>query len=298
MRWPFHTPPQAVLDEVVTSGLDILLVVAVSTAAWLTIRRTIRAVIHRSDDFGSNDRAARIKTVGTLLQSIAGYGIAFVALLTVLSHLGVNTTALVTAAGVFSIAVGLGARVFISDVIGGFFIILENQFSVGDLVTLGAGPAVSVADGVEPLTVEGIGIRTSRFRDADGRLVIVGNSGITSVINHSRGPLSVRVDLLLKLETPLDDIARMADAASSSLSPELWEALPAFARLMEAPEGRLKARVLGVAAEGMRPQAEAELRAALQQVFLPHLAGAAAAAASDAAATPSDGEARAGEDFP
>jgi small conductance mechanosensitive channel len=273
MRWPFHTPPEAVLDKAVTSGLDILLVIVVSTAAWLLVRRTLRAVIAREYPEEAGDRAARIRTVGTLIQSIAGYAIAFVALLTILSHLGVNTTALVTAAGVFSVAVGLGSRAFISDVIGGFFIVLEHQFGVGDLVTLGAGPGVMAADNVEPLLVEAIGIRTSRFRDADGRLVIVGNGSITSVVNHSRGPLRVRADLLLRLETPRREIDRLSGVVSASLDPALWKERPAFVGFLDAPEGKLKARIAGVAVEGRRLEAERELRAALHEAFLPWLAG-------------------------
>lgn len=273
MRWPFHTPPEAVLDRAVTSGLDILLVIVVSTSAWLFVRRALRAVIARGYSEEAGDRAARIRTVGTLLQSIAGYAIAFVALLTILSHLGVNTTALVTAAGVFSVAVGLGSRAFISDVIGGFFIVLEHQFGVGDLVTLGGGPGVMAQDNVEPLQVEAIGIRTSRFRDADGRLVVVGNGSITSVINHSRGPLRVRVDLLLKLETPLTEIVRLTGVVSATADGTVWREKPVFAGLLDAPEGRLKARICGVAAEGRRLEAERELRAALHEAFLPWLAG-------------------------
>lgn len=256
MKWPFQSDPRAVLEVVANRGLHLLALLIIAFLAKLVVRRAISASFDRiSANSDDPARAARLKTLGGLLSSTIGYSIFFVALLMVLGEFGLDTKAVLTTAGVFGVAIGFGSQKLVRDVIGGFFILLENHFSVGETVTLG-GPAVT---GV----VEEMGLRVTRLRDESGALILVGNADITSVTNHSRGPLKVSVDVLLPEGTDLAEFRERAAKAIAGLSPDNWSALPQVLGLLEAPEARLKVRVSGLAMVGCRVQAEMELRSAL-----------------------------------
>lgn len=256
MNWPFETSPRAVLEIVANRGLHILGVVLFAIVVRAIVRRAVvGSFSHLAETSEDLARAARLRTLGGLVSSTARYAVVFVALLMVLTEFGVDTKAVVTAAGVFGIAIGLGAQKLVRDVIGGFFILLENQFSVGETVTLG-GPAVT---GV----VEEMGLRVTRLRDDIGRLVIVGNADITSVTNHSRGPLLVVVDVLLPRDVALDTVRGQVNAAARSLDERDWAMRPSVRGIVDAPESRVKVRVSGQAADGRRDEAEMALRVAL-----------------------------------
>jgi small conductance mechanosensitive channel len=256
MKWPFATDPRAVLEVIADRGFHLFALLVFALGARLVVGRAVRASFGRIAS-GTDDaaRSARLNTLGGLLSSAIGYAIFFVALLMVLGEFGLDTKAVLTTAGVFGVAVGLGSQKLVRDVIGGFFILLENQFSVGETVTLG-GPAVS---GV----VEEMGLRVTRLRDASGALVLVGNADITCVTNHSRGPGVVNVDVLLPEDADLKRFEEQAAKAIAGLPPENWTSSPRVLGLMDAPEAKVKVRVSGEAAIGRRTEAEIDLRAAL-----------------------------------
>lgn len=259
MKWPFATDPRAVLEMIANRGLHLFALLVIAVIARLVVRRAVLVSFNRIAA-GSEDpvRAARLKTLGGLLSSAIGYVIFVIALLMVLSEFGLDTKAVLTTAGVFGVAIGFGSQKLVRDVIGGFFILLENQFSVGETVTLG-GPAVT---GV----VEEMGLRVTRLRDPLGALIIVGNADITSVSNHSRGPLAVNVDVMLPDDADLGKYRQQAEKDISGLSAENWVAPPRVLGLVDSPEAHLKVRVSGQAAVGRRMEAEIELREALHGV--------------------------------
>lgn len=111
-----------------------------------------------------------------------------------LSILGVPVSSLLAGAGLAGVAIGLGAQGFLTDVVNGFFILLENQFEVGDSVVIG--------------TVEGnissVGIRTTQIRGFDGTLHFIPNRNITVVSNKSRGDMRVQIDIPIYAHTDLE----------------------------------------------------------------------------------------------
>ncbi|HEY3415026.1 MAG TPA: mechanosensitive ion channel domain-containing protein [Armatimonadota bacterium] len=259
MRWPFESSPKAVLEIVTGRGLHIFVVFVFAFVLNALLRRAILAGIERATGAADDAvRSARLRTLGGLASKASGLVIFFVASLMVLGEFGVDTKAVVTATGVFGVAIALGSQKLVRDVIGGFFILVENQFSVGETVTLG-GPA---ATGV----VEDMGLRVTRLRDDVGRLVIVGNADITSVTNHSRGPLTVVVDILLPED--VDVPARQAAMAKTvaALPQDDWAEAPRVLGLVDPPAGMVKIRVSGRAVPGRQNDAERQIRAALQGV--------------------------------
>ena len=116
------------------------------------------------------------ETVGHLLLSVIKYGGAFAALFYSLYMLGMDTTSLLTSAGIFSLVIGLGAQSLIKDILAGIFIVFEGEFRVGDIVTIGDYRG-QVLD---------IGLRTTKVMNAANNIKIFNNSEISGVLNMTK----------------------------------------------------------------------------------------------------------------
>jgi len=160
------------------SGPKTLLIAAV---AFLTVRTVAIAVKRFEHDvnFGTGldalERAKRARTLGTVLTNITTALVMVVATLMILNEFGVNTSAAVTGAGVVGVALGFGAQTLVRDLIGGFFLILENQVRVGDVVAI---------NGIGGL-VEAINLRTTILRDEEGTVHVIPNGAINTLANRS-----------------------------------------------------------------------------------------------------------------
>jgi len=133
----------------------------------------------------SDVRARQIRTLASVISSIGELVIAFVATLMVLDRLGLNLGPLLASAGVAGLAIGFGAQTLVHDFINGFFILLENQYDIGDIIRIA---------GVKG-TVEDMTLRRTVLRDDDGTVHIVPNSQVTIVSNTTRdwSQLTMRV---------------------------------------------------------------------------------------------------------
>ncbi|GAC1418878.1 MAG: hypothetical protein NVSMB62_11030 [Acidobacteriaceae bacterium] len=121
-------------------------------------------------------RASQVRTVASILRATAYGVIGFIVLLHALSLFNINTTSLLASAGVVGVGIGLGAQSLFKDMLNGIFILVENQFNVGDTVKV-----ASLAGTVEDLT-----LRMTTLRDGDGTLYFIPNSQIATVSNFSR----------------------------------------------------------------------------------------------------------------
>lgn len=251
--------PSAYQAVLLSAGYRVaacLLIILVALVVRNIVRRAVRAAVNTAVGTGDEaGRAARLKTLGGLATSAASYAILFLAALMVLDQLGVDTRAVLTTAGVLGVAVGLGSQKLVRDVIGGFFILLENQFSVSEVVTLGGAGVTG--------TVQEMGLRVTKLRDGDGRLVMAGNGDITVVTNHSRGPLVINVDVVLAEDADMAVVNDAVTVAAGTLEAEDWADAPKALGLVEPPEGKIKVRVSGRAQPGRRDAAEMALRGAL-----------------------------------
>ena len=169
----FMNPDTGVMffDKVIGYVPAILRCIQLLTIVMLV--KTIAVVIIKK----SVPKSQRGITVGTLIISIINWLTTIVTLIIILSYFGVNTTALITGAGVLTLVVGLGMQSLIADIVAGLFIVFENEFNVGDIVTI---------DGFRGEVVE-IGIRTTKLK-ALGNIKIINNSEIKGVLNQSVEP--------------------------------------------------------------------------------------------------------------
>ncbi len=136
-------------------------------------------------------RAQQIQTLASVLTSVGVFVILFVAALMVLPLLGLNLGPLLASAGIAGLAIGFGAQTLVHDFINGFFILLENQYDIGDNIRIA---------GVKG-TVEDMSLRRTVLRDDDGTVHIVPNSEIKLVSNATRdwSQLTLRVAVASRL---------------------------------------------------------------------------------------------------
>ena len=151
-----------------------------------TVTLTESAIAQRlagADGTTRNDRLlierhrARTNAVAGLLISTGTFVIVVIAALFGLAQLGLDVTPLIASAGVVGIAIGFGAQTIVRDFLSGVFMILESQYGVGDVIT------INTITG----TVEDVGLRVTRIRDADGTLWYVTNGSVTALGNQSQG---------------------------------------------------------------------------------------------------------------
>src|SRR4051812_16091417 len=130
-------------------------------------------------------RTQRAETIGAVLRSIVTIVIWSIAVLTVLEILGINLGPLIAGAGIAGLALGFGAQSLVKDFLSGMFMLMEDQFGVGDVIDTGvagvAGGATTVTG-----TVEGVSLRTTRLRDVDGVVWHVPNGSIPRIGNKSQ----------------------------------------------------------------------------------------------------------------
>lgn len=152
-------------------------------------------------------REQQTRTLAGVVYSAASKVVWFVALLTALDKIGVNPTPALTVAGLASVAVGFGAQNLVRDVITGFYIVLEDQYAMGDTIQVG-----DTTGRVEHLT-----LRRTVLRDARGALVTIANGEIRSVSNLSRDWSQAFVDVPVAPEISLDKTMQALEAASAGM---------------------------------------------------------------------------------
>src|SRR5438874_2485375 len=178
--------------------LPKLLVVVIGAVILIRLLRAITRKIaslhaHR---LPSGIRAEQVRTLAAVITSVGVFVIVFVAVLEVLSILGLNLGPLLASAGIAGLAIGFGAQTLVHDVINGFFILLENQYDIGDVVRIA---------GVRG-TVESMTLRRTVLRDADGALHSVPNSQINVVSNLTRDWAQVTLHVAVAYNEPSEKV--------------------------------------------------------------------------------------------
>ena len=143
------------------------------------------------------ERAKRARTLGSVINKVVTIALSGVALLMVLTAIGLNIAPVLTGAGILGLAVGFGAQTLVRDVISGFFLILEDQVRVGD---------VAAINGTAGL-VEAINLRTIVLRDGEGTVHVFPNGSITTLANRSKDFSYYVIDLGISYREDPDRVA-------------------------------------------------------------------------------------------
>jgi moderate conductance mechanosensitive channel len=171
-------------------------------------RRTGLALLDSSDEVPSARRIQRAQTIGIVLRSVVSFAIWTIALLMCLGELGINIAPIVAGAGVIGVALGFGAQTIVRDFLSGLFMLIEEQYGVGDVID--AGDAIG--------TVEAVSLRTTRLRDFDGVVWHVPNGEIKRLGNQSQQWSRAVVDVPVAYETDIPT----ATGVIKQVADELW----------------------------------------------------------------------------
>lgn len=192
-------------------GLVEILIIGATALAYRLIPAMLRRVPVGSGEFSRE--TVRATTLKSVLESVLRVLIVVVGVLFALSNLGLNITALLAGAGVVGLGISLAAQNLIRDVLNGFFILLEDQYGVGDVVTVG-----TLSGGVERFN-----LRITVLRDLEGRVHFIPNSTIQQVTVASRDWARAVVDVQVAYETPVDSALEVVKSeAEAFYADESW----------------------------------------------------------------------------
>ncbi|HFI0405150.1 TPA: mechanosensitive ion channel family protein [Streptococcus suis] len=194
----------ALLTAFINKTLSLVLLFLAFYIVKKLAKASVKKVLVPSLKVSTQD-IGRQKTISRLVESMLNYLLYFILIYSILTILGLPVSSLFAGAGIAGVAIGLGAQGFLSDLINGFFILLERQFDVGDVVKLTNGP-ITISG-----TIVSMGIRTTQVRDADGTLHFIPNRNILVVSNQSRGDMRAQVDIPLKFNSDLEQVGRVIE---------------------------------------------------------------------------------------
>lgn len=251
-----------------TLKISGILVVAL-LAAWavrLAVEAAVRHLLERraldEGQLTADDLERRVKTLQRLAVRISSALIGLIALLMILDQFGISIGPAIAGLGVVGIAVGFGAQTLIRDWLAGVFIILENQYSAGDVVRL------SGVDGM----VEDFSLRRTTLRDLDGTVHTVPNGAITVASNMTRGWARVNLDISVAYDTDIDRASAIIDDVGRSLTedPEWRERViepPAVKRVNAFGDSAVTLKVLGQVRPAEQWAVAGELRKRILAAF-------------------------------
>ncbi len=200
-----------------------LLVVALVVIGTFVILKIIDSFIGRqlnSEKIKEKGSYNRIVTVTNLIRRIIKVILIFIGVTIVMSVFNISIAPIIATLGVFSLAIGVGAQSLVKDFINGFFIIFEDQYSVGDLVKI---------DDIEGV-VEDLGLRVTKIRDFDKILHIIPNSNISIISNKERANVRTKIEFYLDNSCDPDFVEEKIKAAIEKyrdhedmvIGPNLW----------------------------------------------------------------------------
>ena len=194
----------------VRNGLPKLLVILIGTIVLIRLLRLITAKVAnltRNEQLSTHVRVQQVRTLVSVVNSVGTVVIFFIALLEILKLFNISIEPLLASAGIVGLAIGFGAQTVVKDVITGFFILLENQYDLGDTITIA---------GVSG-TVEDLSLRRTLLRDANGTVHSVPNSEIKIVSNLTRDWSQVSLTVAVDYSEPSDQVIKLLQEIGDEL---------------------------------------------------------------------------------
>jgi len=256
-----------VTDWLVTHGLRIVVIVAVIAVIVAVFRAVVPQVVEatvRRQMTGrpEEETSKRAKTLVNAVLRTTEVVLAVIALLMVLPELSVNIGALLAGVGIAGIAIGFGAQTLVRDTLNGLFILIENQFGIGDVVTVAGVTG----------RVEEVNLRRTVLRDLDGTVHSVPNSEIRVASNYTREWSGVNMNVTVAYDADLDKVTEVIDAVGRELAADkayksLITDAPHVVRVDAFKDSGVSLKVLGVTKPMRQWEVMGELRRRLKKAF-------------------------------
>lgn len=188
-----------VIGPIVIIGLFILI--------YMILKNIIKNIAHKK--IGVNNK--RKKTLMSLFNNMIKYFFIFLAIIMILNIYGINTTAFVTSLGIVGIVTGLAIQDILKDFLSGITIIVENQYAVGDVVTINGFKG----------EVTSLGIKTTKIKSSLGEIKFIANRNIVEVTNHSLSNALAIVDITLPNLKDIDQLETVLETLATRLNKEI-----------------------------------------------------------------------------
>jgi moderate conductance mechanosensitive channel len=239
-----------------------LLVVALTVVLLLVAYRIVVGLIRRLPTLRPGAEVVRVRTLSSLLVSVARWALGFVIVVVALRELGVDVGAIVVSAGVVGIGIGLGAQSLIRDVITGVFLLFEDLIHVGDVVQIGSVTG----------TVESTGLRVATVRLDDGALRVIPNGQLTEFANYSLGGAQAIVDVPVAREVPVGKALAVLDEVGAEWAGAVRTSVdrPEAQGIIGWSGGDSLLRLTAHVAPERRQATEQELRRRIKEAFDRH----------------------------
>lgn len=254
------------------SGLKVLLIVVVTLLVFKVVRGLLGRLERRLavEDSESGRNLLRSTTLVSVLRSLFSATVWLISGMMILGELGVEVGPLLTAAGIVGVALGFGAQSLVRDFVSGFFVLLEDQYRVGDAVE------ISIVDGVLVKgTVERFSLRSTALRESDGSLHHGSNGVVQVVSNRSAGWSQAILDIGIAYNQDLDEVKQALKeagdrlAADEELGPHISEH-PEILGVEELGESRVTVRVVARTLPGKQKEVERAFRQHIKETFEEH----------------------------
>lgn len=177
-----------ILSYYIMTAVKVVVVIAIGRISISIFNRIIMNFFKLYPKFKKDEKKST--TLSGILKSMVKYTVYVIMIISVLNVLNIPTAPLLATAGLGGLAVGFGAQSLVKDVFTGFFILFEDQYGVGDYVTIGGMTG----------TIEDIGLRITKIREYNGNLHIIPNGEVKTVTNHSRGDSLAIIDIGIAYE--------------------------------------------------------------------------------------------------
>ena len=243
-RWTGSEAWAEAADKLLDTPARILLIVLIALVVNRLVRRAIKRLVARIADPAAHEKlqnlrrraaaslldtgsyslrsSARAQTLGLVLRSVASAVIWAIAATMVLGELGINLGPLIAGAGIAGVAIGFGAQTLVKDFLSGIFMLVEDQYGVGDIIDVGEATG----------TVEAVTLRTTRLRDVEGTVWHVPNGTIARVGNMSQQWARALLDIDVAYGTDVEE----AQTVIKRVADELWRDPRWRFKVLEEPE--------------------------------------------------------------
>ncbi len=257
---------EKIIPWLFSGGVKIALILAAFFVFYFLEGKFIRKIITkviRPEKFESPEaEKKREDTLIKILNGVIKAVILVIAAMMVLDELGIDTKPIIAGAGVVGVAFGFGGQYLIRDLISGIFIFLENQYRIGDVIT------VSEVTGV----VEDVNLRVTVLRDLDGTLYHIPNGEIKQTANLSKDYARINLDIGVSYSAKLDKVIRVVNKVGEEMKKEKkWEKIlveaPQFLRVDKFDESAIILKILGKTKPMEQWDATGELRKRIKIAF-------------------------------
>ena len=248
------------------SGLQILLLLVIGFVIYKfskpVIKRAIKKAVTGNPSLTAEEEYRREDTLIRIINGTIRISIIIFIFLMILSEFGINIAPLIAGAGVVGLALGFGGQYLVRDIITGLFIILENQYRVGDVVTI---------SGISG-KVEDISLRVTVLRDADGTVHHVPHGEVKTVSNMAKGFARVNLEIDVAYESDIKKVKEVVDRVGEEIArdPDFKDNIidaPKFLRIDSFKDSSIGIKIMGDTKPLAQWEIAGELRRRLKEEF-------------------------------